>query len=82
MERGSMQTEQQIAQELDRAMEVPLRDAKGRLRLSEMSERDMAEETLAIARATQDMVEKFFEDLTTGKLNLPGPLGMLSKFMK
>ena len=57
-------------------------DEKGRLPLEQMTLEEMARENLAIARATQDLVEKFFTDLMSGKVALPGPLGMFAKFMK
>lgn len=62
---------------------IPCRipDEKGRLPLETMTPEEMARESLAIARATQDLVEKFFADLMSGQLSLPGPLGMFAKMM-
>jgi hypothetical protein len=56
-------------------------DDKGRRKVTLMSADECAQETLAIARAVQDTVEKFFTDMQTGKLSLPGPLGMMMKMM-
>jgi hypothetical protein len=60
----------------------PAVDAKGRRMVDGMSADECARETLAIARALQDLVENFFADMQSGKLELPGPLGMLAKFMR
>lgn len=55
-------------------------DGKGRPLIRNMSDREIAEENLAILRATQDMVEQFFADFSSGKMG--GAMGMLGKLMK
>lgn len=55
-------------------------DSKGRVRPDLMSDSDKLTEMLAIARATQDLVEKFFNDFASGKMG--GMMGMMGKLMK
>lgn len=55
-------------------------DEKGRPIVGNMSDREIAEETLVIMRATQDLVEKFFNDFSSGKMG--GMMGMMGKLLK
>lgn len=54
-------------------------DEKGRPSVQDMTDRALAEETLVILRATQDLVEKFFNDFSSGKMG--GMMGMFGKLM-
>lgn len=54
-----------------------MRDDKGRPNVKGMTDRELAEETVVILRATQDLVERFMADLPNNPL-----FGMLSKFMR
>lgn len=69
------------AQEMHGDLDVtrPTLDAKGRPRVHTMSDREIAEENLIILRATQDLVEQFFADFSSGKMG--GAMGMLGKLM-
>lgn len=57
-------------------------DAKGRKAIHDMTLDEKLDEVLAIGRATQDLVEKFFTDFASGNIQLPGPLGLFAKMMK
>ena len=57
-----------------------LPDEKGRKKIEIMTDREIIEEQLAISRATQDLVEKFFNDFASGKMG--GMMGMMGKFLK
>lgn len=54
-------------------------DAKGRPAIMHLSDREILEEQLAILRATQDLVEQFFSDFSSGKMG--GMMGTLGKMM-
>jgi hypothetical protein len=54
-------------------------DDKGRTALSLMTDAEKITELLAIGRATQDLVERFVEDFSSGKMG--GMLGMMGKLM-
>lgn len=54
-------------------------DEKGRPLIANMTDSEKLSEILAIGRSTQDLVEKFFNDFSSGKMG--GMMGMLGKFM-
>lgn len=56
-------------------------DDKGRMSVHLMTAEECARETLAIQRALQDLVEGFFSDMKSGKLEMPGPMGMMLKML-
>lgn len=56
-----------------------IEDSKGRMNIPAMTTDEKLDEVLAIARATQDLVEKFMDDLSTGKLG--GMMGMMGRLM-
>lgn len=51
-------------------------DNRGRKPIAEMTDREIAEETLATMRATQDMVTKFINDFSKSPM-----FGMLGKML-
>lgn len=62
----------------DNSMATPI-DDKGRILPAYLSQEEKLDEVLAIARATQDLVERFLNDFMSGKIG--GPMGMLGKLM-
>lgn len=52
-------------------------DTKGRVPVQAMSDRELAEETVVILRATQDLVEGFFEQMADPKSGMGKMMKML-----
>lgn len=61
-------------------MEPRTVDDKGRPAINEMTLDEKLDEILAINRATQDLVMKFFDDFASGKMG--GMMGMMGKLLK
>lgn len=61
-------------------MEPRTVDEKGRPAINEMTLDEKLDEVLAINRATQDLVMKFFDDFASGKMG--GMMGMMGKLLK
>lgn len=55
------------------------RDEQGRLFISDMTDREVLEETLLNSRKVADLVNGFFGDLKSGKIN---PMQMMMGMMK
>lgn len=51
------------------------------LQPSEMTDSEKLTEILVINREIQSLVSNFFDDMMSGKMNVPGPLGMFFKMM-